>query len=116
MQFVMLAGALALLGQSQPGPGELKQRLNSEIKATFETNKKSYDLEVCLADALTLIGGPTVLRNGPENIIIAVAYGGGNAIFATINVDRTPTGSHLELRARGNGWDDRLKARITTCL
>jgi hypothetical protein len=116
MQLMMFASAIALIVQGEPNAGELMERLTSEPKAVFDTGKKPYDLELCLADALTLIGAPTVFRDGPDNIVMAVALAGGNAIFATVSVAQKADGSHLELRARGKGWDDRLSARIKTCL
>lgn len=116
MQTTILAGVLAMLALGQSGPGELSERLSSEPKAAFDTAKKPYDLEICLADALTLVGVPSVYRDGPENSVIAVSFAGGNAVLSTISVTRTATGSHLTLRARGKGYDDRLISRISACL
>lgn len=116
MQLTILAGAMAMLALGQTGPGELSERLNSEPKAVFDTGKKPYDLEICLADALTIVGVPSVYRDGPENIVLAVSFAGGNAVLSTISVTRTEAGSHLTLRARGKGYDDRLMSRIRACL
>ena len=116
MQWIMMAGALAALAQGQSERGELSERLSSPPKATFDTAKKPYDLEICLADALTIVGVPSVFRNGPENVVFAVSYAGGNAVLSTLSVDRTDAGSHLTLRTRGKGYDDRLIGRIRGCL
>lgn len=113
----MLAiAALALLLQAKPYEGELRERLQAPAKAAFESGKRSYDLEICVADALTVIGSPTVLRDGPENIVIAASFPGGNAFLASVSIARTATGSHLELRIRGKGWDDRIRTRVAGCL
>lgn len=113
---MLTIAALALLLQAQPYEGELKERLRAEPKAVFDSAKKSYDLEICIADALTVIGSPTVLRDGPENIVIAAAFPGRNAFLASVSINPTSTGSHLALRIRGKGWDDRISARVTGCL
>lgn len=108
--------AAALLLQATPAGGELMERLQSPVRATFESQKRSYDLEVCVADALTVMGSPTVLRDGPENIVIAASFPGGNAFLASVSISRNGTGSHLELRLRGKAWADRMKTRIAACL
>ena len=108
--------AAALLLQAKPYEGELMERLKAPAKATFESQKRSYDLEICVADALTVVGSPTVLRDGPENIVIAASLPAGNAFLASVSIAREGSGSRLELRIRGKGWDDRIKSRVAGCL
>ena len=115
MWFVATAGALAALLQGQAYEGELKERLRAEPKAILQSAKPSYDLELCVADALTVVGNPSVFRDGPDNIVIAVTPGGGNAFIATVSIIKVPTGSKLELRVRGKGLDDRLASRVGGC-
>lgn len=113
---MLVIAAAALLLQAKPYEGELVERLKTPAKATFESQKRSYDLEICVADALTVVGSPTVLRDGPDNIVIAASFPGGNAFLASVSIAKNGTGSRLELRIRGKGWDDRIKARVAGCL
>lgn len=107
---------LALIAQDKPYEGELRERLNAPPKAILTSVKPSYDLEICVADALTVIGTPTVLRDGPDNIVIAAAATGGNAFLAAVSIIKNPTGSRIELRIRGKAWDDRIRTRVAGCL
>lgn len=115
---MIIASMLALLLniQDKPYEGELKERLRTPAKASFESNKASYDLEICVADAVTVLGVPTVLRDGPANIVIAAATPGGNAFPVSVTISPAKSGSHLDLRIKGKGWDDRIASRIRACL
>ncbi|VVT20132.1 conserved hypothetical protein [Sphingomonas aurantiaca] len=112
----MLAAALilGLAGQTEPFAGELKERLASPIDATLTTTKRPYDLEVCLADAITMLGIPTVLRDGPDNLVIGAAS--ANVFNATVSVIRTGEGSQILIRVKGKGFNDRVTSRVRQCL
>lgn len=113
---MLIMPALLLLAQDRTYEGELRERLKAPAKAIFDTSKQAYDLEVCVADALTVVGIPTVLRDGPNNIVIAAAFPSGNAFLAAVSISKVAEGSHLELRIRGKGYDDRIATRIKGCL
>jgi hypothetical protein len=112
----MLLMALMMMADKPWQGGEIKERLESPITASFDTAKRADQLEICLADVLSVTGSPTVLRDGPDNIVILSSSGFGGAYLASVSVNKTATGSHLDLRIRGKGWDDRMKERITVCL
>ena len=113
---MLIIAAMLLIAQDKPYQGELRERLNAPPKAAFDTGKQSYDLEICVADALTVVGIPTVLRDGPDNIVIAAAFPSGNVFLASVSISKVGLGSHLELRIRGKGYDDRIASRIKGCL
>jgi len=112
----MIALALLLIAsQAEPFVGEIKERLAAEVRATFASTKKPYDLEICTADVVSVLGTPTVLRDGPTDVVMIVALGQG-AYLGSLSMHDVPGGSTLELRLRGKGWDDRLKERIQACM
>jgi len=109
--------ALALIGaQAEPYEGELKEHLRLPVKASMPSGKRSYDLEICVADVLTVLGTPTALRSGPDDVVIAASFPTSNAYIASATIVRVGTGSRIDLRVRGKGWDDRLRARMEACL
>ena len=109
--------ALALLSaQAEPYEGELKEHLRTPVKATMESAKRSYDLEICVADVLTALGTPTALRSGPDDVVIAASFPTSNAYIASATIIRVGQGSRVELRVRGKGWDDRLRTRLQACM
>ena len=114
----MMIGVLAFAAmiQSEPYRGELRERLEEPVISTLNSAKLSYDLEVCVADALTVLGTPTVFRSGPNDIVVAASLPSGNAYLAAVTISRVNDGSRLDLRLRGKGWDDRITARLRQCL
>lgn len=113
MVMILLPAALIA---AQAYQGELRERLAAPIVEEFDSAKKAYDLEVCVADALTVLGTPTAFRDGPDNIVIAASMPSGNAYLAAVTISKSGDGSHLALRLRGKGWNDRLRSRISGCL
>lgn len=114
----MLTKSLLVLAAaaSTPYAGELKEQLNRPVAAAFQTPKKAYDLEVCIADVLTIMGTPTSFRDGPDDVILAASVPGSGTYSASATIKSTSNGSMVELRIRGKGWDDRLRSRIEHCL
>lgn len=113
---MLIIAALMLFGQDKPYEGELKERLRAPAVAVFESAKRSYDLEICVADILTAIGTPIVLRDGPDDIVVAASFREANAYLTSISIIRTETGSRLELRLRGKALIETLRARMAACL
>lgn len=100
------------------GHGEIVERLRAPIIASFSSSKKEYDLEICVADALSTIGwgGPLVLRDGPKDEVMLVGGAGINVYMAAVTFHDVPNGTTLDLRLRGRAWDDRVTTRISKCL
>lgn len=108
--------AAALLAQDKPFEGELQEILRSPIKAQFDTTKPGHQLELCVADSLSIAGAPSVLRDGLDDVVMVAPNGASGSYLAAVSIRKTESGSHIDLRVRGKGWDDRLKMRINTCL
>jgi hypothetical protein len=109
-----LAGAA--LAQQMPYEGELRERLSKPVIASLESRKPAYDLELCVADVMTVMGVPTVLRDGPDNLQMMINFPNGNSYTASVSFIKLANGTRLDIRLRGKGWDDRLRDRLTTCL
>lgn len=107
--------AAALMAQQAPYAGELRERLNAPIKASINSAKPPYDLEICVADVISVVGTPTVFRDGPDDVVIASSFPTGNKFLAAVSIRRVATGSHLDLRLQGKGWDDRITERLKAC-
>lgn len=114
----MIMAALTLFATAQVDfRGELRETLETPVDQTFESNKRPQDVEVCIADAFTSVGVPSVLRQGDSQVlIVSFMPDGGGGVFAalTLKFDKMPMTA--ELRVRGKGWDDRMKARVAQCL
>jgi len=116
--FTALA-ALTVLAAAAPASaqysGELKERLRAPVIDTFTTRKKPYDLEICLADVITSVGYPIVLRDGPRDVVIAAALS-PSKYMASFSLRDVPAGTQIEMRLMGKGWDERFRSRIRDCL
>lgn len=113
---IWIAAMAVLLPQAEPFEGELSEHLRTPVKATMTSTKRAYDLELCVADVLTVLGTPTALRSGPDDVVIAASFPGGNAYIGSATIVRVGDGSRVDLRIRGKGWDDRLRARLQGCM
>ncbi len=96
--------------------GELRERLESPVVATFESSKQPHDLEVCITNAVLSLGVPVILRDGPENVIVGATLAPFSQAFpVSVSLLRSASGTRLELRLRGKGWDERMKERLAIC-
>jgi len=95
--------------------GELKERLRAPVIETFQTARKPYDLEICLADVITSVGYPIILRDGPKDVVIAAALS-PSKYMASFTLRDVPAGTHIEMRLMGKGWDERFRTRVRDCL
>lgn len=118
MEITMFALALLLAGMDdKPYRGEIAERLASPVVATFETSKPSYDLEICIANAVVSLGAPVVLRDGPDNVVVMASMSPiSQAFIISASLIKIPTGTRIDMRLRGKGWDERMKERIKACL
>jgi hypothetical protein len=114
MDWIMTLALLA--AQTEPYEGELKEHLRTPVKATMESAKRAYDLEICVADVLTVLGMPIALRSGPDDVVIAASFLVSNAYMASATIIRVGEGSRVELRIRGKGWNDRFRERLQACM
>lgn len=109
-----IIAALVLLGAASTSVAqELTERLNSPVKQQFASSKAPYDLELCVADAITMRGGakPVVIRSGERDVIV---FGYEHTATIAVSLNATPSGTSIELRTRGNDMDDRLAKDLKT--
>jgi hypothetical protein len=113
----MILLALMLFAQDTSGfVGEIQERLGKPVSVSFETLKPVIDLELCIANALSSLGTPTMLREGPDKVHMMISFPAANAYLASASFITTQTGTRIDLRVRGKGWDDRLTSRVKDCL
>lgn len=104
------------IADDKPYYGELRERLESPVVATVESTKQPYDLEACATNAVLSLGGPVVFRDGPDNVIVGASLAPtAQAFLVSISLVKIATGTRMELRLRGKGWDERMKERMTVC-
>lgn len=99
--------ALALLIPTASVASEISETLAKPIRATMTSPKKPVDLEFCVADAITQIGGavPVPIRKGERDVLM-LGYGHTpKLIVSLINVE---TGTRIEVRTKGSDMDDKL--------
>jgi hypothetical protein len=113
---ILFALVLAAAPFQEAFKGELAETLGTAPDATFEARKRPQDVEICIADAFTSVGAPAVFRQGDNEVVIASFYGSGDGVFAAATLKSGPEALHVELRVRGNGWDERMKSRVGDCL
>lgn len=107
---------IALAAQGSAYAGELKEHLALPPVAELASNKQSYDLEICIADALTVLGTPTALRDGKDDVVIAASTPMAGTYIASATIVHTEQGSRVDVRVRGKGWNDRVRDRVQACL
>jgi hypothetical protein len=112
-QLLLSSGlALSCLGAASAGLAqELTERLSSPVKQQLSSANSPYDLELCVADAVTMRGGskPTVVRNGERNVIV---FGYENSATIAVSLNAAASGTAIEIRTRGDDMDDRLAKDI----
>lgn len=113
---MILAIALLFTLAQSPYQGEIRERLNKPIIATFKSSKPFHDLEICVADAASIAGIPIVLRDGAYAMQMMFMSWGGNAYNGSITFTKIPEGTRLDMRVRNQSIDGRVKSRVESCL
>lgn len=108
----MLALALALI--ATPAGGNISQRLASPPAFTLETPRPIADLELCVADALSLMAPPAVFRDGVDRSVLVADDRG--SMVAAMDLRRANGRTQVVGHIRGKGWDDRIRERVGRCL
>lgn len=113
---VLMIWILAIAAQVGGYAGELKEHLALPPAATLTSDKPAYDMEICIADALTVLGTPTSLRDGPDGVVIVASNPMAGTYIASAAIQKTDRGSRVIVRVRGKGWNDRVRDRVQACL
>lgn len=107
---------LAMVAQAGGYAGELKEHLALPPAATLASGKRAYDLEICIADALTVLGTPTSLRDGADGVVIVASNPMAGNYIASAAIHEAGGQSTVTVRVRGKGWNDRIRGRVEACL
>ena len=106
---------LATAAHGQTYRGEISERLATPVIASFQSVKPIHDLEICVADAISVLGFPILLRDGPDTVTMLMSVARGPGYIGSVSFIKTMAGTRLDLRLRGKGWNDRLSERIAGC-
>ena len=116
MTKAMLIGGLLLLAvESQASAKEIAETMAKPIRAVMQSNLQPADLELCVADAITEIGGavPVPVRNGRDNVVM---LGYGHTPKLVVKLDLVPGGTHIEVYTKAGDVDDKfIRAILAAC-
>lgn len=89
--------------------------MSKGVRAELASEKPPANLEVCIANAITQIGGavPVPLRNGDRNVMM---LGYGHTPKIVITMDAIGTGTVLKLYTKSGDMDDKLvRSMLEAC-
>ena len=86
---------------------EIDETISKGVRAELASTKQPADLEVCVANAITQIGGavPVPLRNSGENVMM---LGYGHTPKIVILMNSVQRGTHLKVYTKSGDMDDKL--------
>jgi hypothetical protein len=116
--FAALAWAAAVMQPEvgvalPPHRGKLHETLASPIDFSFQATGRLEDVQICIADVVSVVGAPVVLQNGRDRLVIA-SYSQGT-FMAAVSLAQQRELVTAEIRVRGGGWDGRIASRTRSC-
>ncbi len=99
---------IALVGTAFPAASqEISETLSKPLRATLTSSKQPIDLELCVADALTRVGGtiPIPLHEGPNKTLM---LGYGHTPKIVVVMTTVPSGTKLEIYTKAGDVDERF--------
>lgn len=112
---MMAVIALAMIADA-PWVGEIREKLGQPVVAQFTSPKPIDRLELCVANVVTTLGTPVVLRDGPDKVVILASAADGRIYLTAVSMTQTNGTTHIDLRVQGKGWNDRIATRLQSCL
>ena len=112
MREVRLLIGLSLCCAANPAvANEISETMATPVRATLSSPKAPVDLELCVADAITQLGGavPVPVRAGNRDVLI-LAY--GHTPKAIVSLKAVDVGTLVEVRTRSGDMDDKLTRHI----
>lgn len=112
--WMYLAAPLIVCGTSANAE-EIDETMSKGIRAELSSTKPPAELEVCVANAITQIGGavPVPLRNGGENVMM---LGYGHTPKIVIEMDAKSGGTHLKVFTKSGDMDEKLvRSMLEAC-
>jgi hypothetical protein len=107
-----LALCLGLILLSGPTSAkEITETLSKPIRATLNSNLPPSHIELCVADAITTIGGaiPIPIRNGEKDVMI---LGYGHTPKIIVSLSAVDSGTRIEIRTKSGDMDEKLAQNI----
>lgn len=86
---------------------EISETLAKPVRATLSSPKQPIDLEFCIADAITQIGGaiPIPIHDGPDKTIM---LGYGHTPKLVVVLTKIPSGTEIKIHTKSGDSDDRF--------
>lgn len=111
MKLYLLAILPLLALGSAASAEEIDETMSTGIRAQLSSERQPAELEVCVANAITQIGGavPVPLRNGGENVMM---LGYGHTPKIVIEMDAKDGGTHLNVYTKSGDMDDKLVSSL----
>lgn len=107
--------AMTLGLTSNAAANEITETLQKPIRAVLSSTQSPADLEFCVADAITQIGGavPVPIRNGGENVLM---LGYGHTPKIVISLNALSNGTRVEVRTKSGDMDDKIvRSLLESC-
>jgi len=106
------ASALATLGSVAPAQ-EITETMGKPLRATLASSKQPVDLEFCVADAITQVGGaiPIPIHDGPDKTLM---LGYGHTPKLVVVMTKVATGTELKVFTKSGDVDDRFVEYVKT--
>lgn len=103
---------LALAGT--PADGEISERLAGPVTFTLISARPPVALELCVADAMSMMAGVAAFREGADRIVV-VADDRGH-VMGAVDVAGSAAGTRITGHIRARVWSDKIRDRIARCL
>lgn len=107
-----LSIALLLSGlASSVSAQEISETLAKPLRATLSSPKHPIDLEFCIADAITQVGGtiPIPIHDGPDKTLM---LGYGHTPKIVVVMTKVPTGTEIKIYTKSGDTDDRFTGYV----
>lgn len=96
--------------------GAIQGLLRTEPDAVLSSSLEMNDVELCIADALGVMGVVVPYNIGKEDRILAINTRSGDGFGIAVHLRKKNIGIDVIVRVQGKGWDDRAIERIKVCI
>lgn len=105
----LLLGAVPTSALAQ----EISETLAKPVRATLHSPKHPIDLEFCVADAITQIGGaiPIPIHDGPEKTLM---LGYGHTPKLVVVLTKVSSGTEIKIYTKSGDSDNRFTEYVRT--
>ncbi len=113
MKHIGVAAFFLMAVPSSAYSQEISETLAKPVRATLSSPKQPIDLEFCIADAITQIGGaiPIPIHDGPEKTLM---LGYGHTPKLVVVLTKAPYGTEIKIYTKSGDSDDRFTEYVRT--